>query len=234
MSDWRQANDLEAGLFDKAQRLINGDLRKAIVYYQAYASAAASLQTFADQRNLVLQAGPVFTLQESQEVQNTMQRHNQLTRLCSGVTLGKYGVRLSTGDLDVVAPPELPTESWQADQIQLGAAPIIWAIAIGAILVVGIWGYATALKAWSETKTTELRDKLIAADKLMLANPDPAIRSAWQERRRQEEKSNQELYGKTGFLVDVFGTKGTQVIYLAALALGLWFAGNMLKNRSEK
>lgn len=217
--NWRQATPLERSQWERWVNFYEGPVTEAIVKFHTAATIAGDTQTFLDRHGLLLPTGPVFTAEDAQKVQGTLNIYNALGRILTGVHSWKYGIRIAQGDIDVLAPPDMPLEEWQADRIALGAVPlIIYAIAVGGLLVAGLWAGSEMMKSAAEKDYTKYKTDILKADKaIMKAAPD--VRQDWIRRRKDFEQIEQTTKEKTGIITDIFGPKMGAA--LAAVAAGL-------------
>lgn len=217
MENLRQATPMERAQWERWANFYESGVTEAIVKLQTAASFAADTQTFLTSHGLTLSTGPVFTLEDSAATQNELRVYNALGRILLGVHAWKYAIRLSAGDLDVLAPPDMPPEQWQGDR--LGAVPlIIYAIAVGGLLVAGLWAGSEMLKSSAEKDYTRYKKSILEADKAIMKQP-AEVRDDWIRRRKDFEKIEQETKDKTGVLTDIFGARGGALI--AAVVAGL-------------
>lgn len=215
----REATPMERAEWKRWVDYYEGPVTQAVVRFHLAATIAGDTQSFLDARGILLRTGPVFTMDDAERTKSLLNAYNSVGRMVQGVNSWKYGIRLTQGDIDVLAPPGLPDEEWQSDVYTLGAIPlIIYALAVGGILVAGLWSGAAMMESSAKKDYTKYKKAILEADKQMMkAAPD--VRSAWIQRRKDFEEQEQKTEEKTGILVDIFGTRGGGAI--AAVAIGL-------------
>lgn len=193
---------------------------RSIVAVQLAAGFAADTQTFLDRRGLNLSIGPVFTQDDLERTQTLLNVYNTLGRLMTGVNSSKYGIRLAQGDIDILAPPDMPVEEYRQDKLEaFGAIPlIIYAIVVGATLVGGLWATSNIIKSQADRDFTKYKNNLIQADKEMMQKA-PDVRAAWIQHRKEMERQENESKKTTGWLIDIFGSKIGGGIAAGALVL---------------
>ena len=223
--NWREASPLERSAWQKWVDFYTEKVTPAVVGFQLAAGFAADTQTWLSNRGLSISTGPVFTSTDLANVQGTLQVYNALGRIMLGVHSSKYGIDLYKGDIDVKAPPDMPAEEFQQDRLGLVIIPIIiYAIAMGAVVVAGIWGWSNGVKHQADRDFTKYKNNLLTADKEMMKQP-PAVRNDWIKHRKEMIKQEADSKKDTGWLVKIFGSKigggiaAGGVILLALLAL---------------
>jgi hypothetical protein len=220
--NWRQATPMERAQWQRWVGFYEGSVTKSIVRFHTAATIAGNTQSFLDRHNIALPQGPVFTDDDAKRTQGTLNVYNTIGRILTRVHAWKYGIRIAQGDIDVLAPPDMPPEEWKADQ--LGAVPIIiYAIAVGGLLVAGLWAGSEMMKASSDKDYTRYKKSILDADKAIMKQPAP-VRSDWIRRRKDFEKIEQDTQAKTGILTDIFGAKGAGMLAIAVTGLLVLFA----------
>lgn len=215
--NWRQATPMERGQWARWVEFYEGPLTRSVIAYHLAAGIAADTQTFLTGHGF---ARPVvFTQTDELKVKSLLNSYNTIGRILVGVHSAKYGIRLTQGDLDVLAPPDMPREEYIDDLHTMGAIPlIIWALATGAILVAGLWAGSSMMKVTADREFVKYKKAVLEADKQMMKQP-PDVRKDWISRRKDFEKEINKTKETTGLMVDIFGTKGGAAI--AAVAIGL-------------
>lgn len=218
---------MERGQWARWAAFYEGPVTQSIVALQTSAGIAADTQTFLHNHNIILPTGPVFTEQDAQRTAGALKIYNTVGRIMIGVNSAKYGIRLSGGDIDILAPPDMPPEEWQGDR--LGAIPlIIYALAVGGVLVAGLWAGSEMMKASADKDATKYKKAILQADKeIMKAAPD--VRADWMRRRKDFESQINKTKDETGILVDIFGQRGGALIAIAAVALIALIATRFVK-----
>lgn len=218
-SNWRQATLMEHAEWSRWVKYFEGPVTKAVVSYYTAAGIAADTQTFLNRHKLSLPTGPIFTIDEETRVKSLLNAYNTIGRIVTGVHSAKYGIRLANGDLDVLAPPDMPKEEYESDLYTLAAVPlIIWAVVAGAVLVGGLWAGSSMMKSSAEKEFQKYKRDILKADRHMMKQP-PEIRSDWMRRRKDFEGQIEKAKQETGFIVDIFGSKGGAWITAAVIAL---------------
>ena len=231
MENWRQATPMERAQWERWVNFYEKPVTEAIVKLQTAAVIAADTQTFLTARKLTLSTGPVFTVEDSEATQNALRVYNTIGRIVLGVHSWKYGIRLAQGDLDVLAPPDMPEEQWQGDR--LGAIPlIIYAIAVGGLVVAGLWAGSEMLKSSAEKDYTHYKKSILQADKAIMKQP-AEVRADWIRRRKDFEKIEQETKETTGVLTEIFGAKGGAMIAAAVAVVVALIAMRFAPKGSE-
>jgi len=213
---------MEREQWSKWLAFYEGPVTKAVVHAHTAAKIAGQIQDFLDSKGLTLPTGPVITQEEADKTRSVFTIYNTIGRIMVGVHSGKYGIRIFQGDIDVLAPPDMPKEEYQADQ--LGAIPlIVWAIVAGGLLVSGLWAGSEMMKANADLEYTKYKNAILKADKAIMKQP-PDVRNDWIQRRQNFEAQTEQVKEKTGILVDIFGSKGSAWITAASIALLALFA----------
>ncbi len=208
---------MERGQWAKWVDYFDGPVTKAVVSYYTAAGIAADTQTFTDSYRLPIP--PVFTSDDEARVRGLLSAYNTVGRLLTGVHSAKYGIRLTQGDVDILAPPDMPAEDWQVDLYTLGAIPlIIYALAAGAVLISGLWAASSMMESSAQKDFTRYQRAILKADKEIMRQP-PDVRRDWIKRRGDFERQVNKVQQETGFLVDIFGAKGGTWITIAVVAL---------------
>ena len=204
----------------------------AVLRSKVVAEIANQAQAVIDAQKI---PGFVYDQKSLADTQSLLNRFNMLGRYISGVESGKYGIRISAGDIDILAPPDMAPAEYDADiypAAELGAVivPIIYALIAGATLIAGIWGAAKILENDAERQRETNAGRLIEADKEMLKQPEPT-RRAWADFRNKMKTTAQEV----GVLSKIFGSEtagkigaglGAGLLLVAAVfALGQWRRG---------
>lgn len=215
--NWRQATPMERSQWARWVEFYEGPLTRSVIAYHLAAGIAADTQTFLTGHGFTRPV--VFTQQDELKVKSLLNSYNTIGRILIGVHSAKYGIRLSQGDLDVLAPPDMPKEEYIDDLHTMGGVPlIIWAIVVGATLVSGLWAGSEMMKVTADREFTKYKQAVLKADKEMMKKP-PDVRKDWIQRRKDFEKEIGRTKEKTGLLVDIFGTKYGGAI--AGVAIGL-------------
>lgn len=203
-----------------------GPITKSIISYHLASGIAADTQSFLSNRGLTTPV--VFTADDEKRVQSTLKTYNTIGRLLVGVHAAKYGIRLTSGDIDILAPKELPEDEWAGDVLGLGAVPlVIWALAAGAVLVAGLWAGSAMMKSSADRDFIKYKKAVLQADKQMMKQA-PDVRRDWAQRRKDFEKEINKTEQKTGVLVDIFGAKGGAALVAAAVVLLALFASRFI------
>lgn len=216
-SNWRPVTPMERAQWAKWVKFYEGLVTGSVVRSHLAATIAGETQNFLDSHGFQLPTGPIITKTEADETRELLRIYNTVGRVLTGVHSGKYGMKLFQGDIDVLAPPDMPPEEWKGDQ--LGVLPIvIYAVIIGATLVGGLWAGSDLMKAKADLEYTKYKTKILEADKAMMAKP-PDVRRDWMQRRKDFAKMEEKTKEETGILTNIFGSKGGAWITAAGIAL---------------
>lgn len=231
----RPATDSEARAFAAWLDYWNNTAMRAIAELSTYGQTALRLEQWRAVAGVKLSpaAAPLITGDEIELIKRLTINANTISRIGSAVVSWKYGIRPAAGnDFDIIAPAGTPAEQLETDT--LGVIPFIYVIAIGALIVAGIWATSRSFESAAKKQTAILSEKILAADREMLASSDPALRAAWLEHKRIEQAQIEATNKQTGFLTDVFGSKGGSIITIAIVAAIVFFASSMIKKTESR
>lgn len=215
----REATPMESSLWFKWVDRFEQTITPAVVRFQLASGFAADTQTWLQARGLGLSGGPIFTQTDLQKVQGTLNTYNALGRIMAAVNSGKYGINVYKGDIDVMAPLSMPKEQWEQDR--LGAAFIIYALAVGGLVAAGMWAWSAIVGNEADKEHAKYKRELLQADKEMMKKPAP-VRKEWIQFREKLQQQEAETKKQTGVLVDIFGSKiGGGIAIGGAVLLGL-------------
>ena len=231
----RPATEIEARAFAAWLDYWNTTAMRAVAELSTYGQTALRVEQWRAVSGVKLSpaAAPLITGDEIELIKRLTINANTISRIGSAVVSWKYGIRPAAGnDFDIVAPAGVPQEQIETDT--LGIAPLVYVVVIGALIVAGIWATSRSFEAAAKKQTAILSEKILAADREMLSSSDPALRSAWLERKRIEQAQIELTNKQTGFLTDVFGSKGGSIITLAIVAAIVFFASTMIKKTESR
>lgn len=144
---------------------------------------AAEFQTWLNQKKIPYRCWEPF---DQSWMDAFLQRHAIIGRLIAGCDLRRYWASFEKGDIEIVAPPHMPKEQYQADvypgainpEVGLGIAPLVIVGLVGVSLIVGAIITTKTLDYLAKEKDDQFRKKVLNTDIEMLKQPKD-IREAW-------------------------------------------------------
>jgi len=224
----REATPLEVAAWDEYKSYYDRVLAPAVLRAKTAAEIANEAQRVVDKHNI---KGLVFDSADMARIGNLLNRANILGRYISAVEAGKYGIRLSNGDIDIMAPSDMPADEYAADLYPagLGIAVIIWVIVAGVLIGGALWLVSKILKDQANKIQKENEQRLIAADIEMMKQPDPARRD-WIDMKKATKPAAKEA----GILAKFFGSDISSAIGIGLLVFaGLLILPAFLKPKTK-
>lgn len=221
MAEPRPANQIESEAWESFKRYYETILTPAVKRAKQAAEIAYQGQQTISQQNV---PGFVFDTQSQAAIDSVLNRYNMIGRYILDIESGRYFIRLQNGDIDILASQKMAFEDYQVDMWpSLGVAPILWALAVGVVLVGSLWAVSKALEAEAKKEEERNEARLIEADREMLKQPEP-VRKAWIDYRQKMQAAVTE----PGLLSKFFGTQAATTIggaiAAAVLLVGLGLA----------
>lgn len=203
----REATPQEVAKFTATKRFFDSQVTKAVERAIVVCEFAANVQLWLDNRELDLQC---FSAARYDRITKLIDGYNRISRSLSAVELGRYGIRFTEDDFDVLAPPPITEEEITPDKwIGLEGIPIL-VVAIGALVVAAVWGVARIIDARAKTIEEETTQDIVKIDAHMAKAP-PDVLQAWKDLKRQNRKKLTQV----GLFDRLFGDGS------GALALGI-------------
>lgn len=223
MSEPRPANDIEIAAWEKFKRYYERVLTPVVKRAKVAAEITAAAQETIDAQGV---QGYVWDANARARIESILNRYNLLGRYILAVESARYFIRLSNGDIDILAAESMPADQYQNDfwpSLGIVIPAIIYVIAVGVVLVGGLFGVSAIIEADAKKETEINKGRLIEADREMAKQPEP-VRRAWGEMKKQNEPKAREV----GILERFFGSESAGkiggAIAIALLAVGAAFA----------
>jgi len=228
----REATPNEMLLWQRFTNELDTQIKPANYQLMSAAQLARSAQFWVDQNRPGI---AFFNYEDWNQAEACFRQYELLQRVRVGVESGKYFIRVrQDGDLDIVAPPGMKKEQYEADRWTaipverevdgLGLHPVVWAIIAGGavivsgIMAVGFYNRSQAVKIKAETARA-----VVDIDREM-AKASKEVREAWSKYKEQ----NKQLADKaeSSLLDDIFGA-GTGKKIVGALGIGALVLGGL-------
>lgn len=222
MAEPRPANDIEIEAWERFKAYYETILTPIVKRSKQAAEIAYQGQQTVNAQKI---NGFIFDSQSQAAIDSVLNRYNLIGRYVMAVESGRYFIRLQNSDIDILASPKMDAAEYQADLWpSFGIAPLIYVLAVGAVLVGGLWAVAKILESDAKKEEEANEARLIDADKEMMKQPDAAVRQAWVDYR----KTMQAAVTEPGLLAKFFGTQAAGsiggAVAAAVLLIGLGLA----------
>jgi hypothetical protein len=211
----RQATPLELNEWERYKTYYSTVFVPTIKRAKTAAEIANQAQAVIDKYKI---GGFVFDTKDLARTTELLNRANILGRYLTAVESGKYALRLADGDIDILAPLEMPAAEYETDRYPSGALgvwPIVWVLAVGTILIAGLWLVSNALENDARKMEAENEERLIAANLEMTKQPED-VRRDWAAMLATMKTPAKEV----GIFAKLFGSETASQIG-GAIGLGL-------------
>lgn len=226
----RPATPLERQNYQQWLDYYEGPLTTAIIRYKVVSNVATRAQHILNTHNIA--RPPIITYEDQLAAIDAINKYNTLGRILLGINSNKYGIRFAKGDIDAMAPPDMPLEDWQGDKYPtLGAIPVMLLVIVaGGLLVAGLYSASQVIEAKAKQDTARYQAELKKLDAQMMKTAGP-VRADWMKLRQYAQNEKTKTKKQDGILVSIFGEEATGKIGGAlAILLGIFLLPYALKS----
>ncbi len=179
------------------------------------AEIVSNAQIWADNHGI---PSNIFNVADHDQIQSSLSHFNAFGRYLSAVESGKYYLTLIDGHLAITAPAGMTPDEYSPDLWEnLGILPVIWFVAVGAVVVCSSIA-AYSYHDYNDTKRQqiELEQRLQEMDRQIIAQPE-STRRDW----IKFKQANKKVAQQAGVLGTIFGSDGAGKIG-AAIGAGIF------------